>query len=211
MKKLKLTKIISSLLIAVSVLVLKPIGASAEWRSDSTGWWYTEGNSWVTGWRNISGSWYYFNSDGYMAHDTTIDGYYLNSSGAWGNNISNTYSKNDNVQIVNFADKNLEQAVRDKINKPTGILYKSDTDKITELNAIYRDIVDINGIQYLTNLQKLDLSCNQASNLSVLKELTNLKYLEFNKNQIKNINHQSLEVLYAALPNCRVFFNGGIE
>lgn len=62
----------------------------------------------VTGWQKISGDWYYFNpnSDGYkgimkrgwiydggnwyylyyngqMAHNTTIDGYYVNSSGAW--------------------------------------------------------------------------------------------------------------------------------
>ena len=62
----------------------------------------------VTGWQKINGDWYYFNpnSDGFkgimkrgwiydganwyylystgeMAHNTTIDGYYVNSSGAW--------------------------------------------------------------------------------------------------------------------------------
>lgn len=83
MKKLKLTKVIASSLIVASVLALNPIGASASWRQDSTGWWYTEGNSWSTGWRQINGSWYYFNSDGYMAHDTTIGGYKLDSNGAW--------------------------------------------------------------------------------------------------------------------------------
>ena len=83
MKKLKLTKVIASSLIVASVLALNPIGASAEWKQDTTGWWYTEGSSWATGWKLIDGNWYYFNSDGYMAHDTTIDGCKLGSDGAW--------------------------------------------------------------------------------------------------------------------------------
>lgn len=80
MKKLKL---ISVFLISVSVMGLNPIGASAAWKQDNSGWWYTENNSWATGWRNIDGKWYYFNSRGYMEHDTTIDDYYLDSTGAW--------------------------------------------------------------------------------------------------------------------------------
>ena len=40
-------------------------------------------SSWVTGWKLIDAKWYYFDSNGYMAKDTTIDGYYLNGSGAW--------------------------------------------------------------------------------------------------------------------------------
>lgn len=53
MKKLKLTKLISSALIAVSVVALNPIGVNAEWKSNSSGWWYTEGSGWATGWRLI--------------------------------------------------------------------------------------------------------------------------------------------------------------
>lgn len=83
MKKLTLTKVITSSLIAVSVIALNPIGASAEWKKNKEGWWYTEGDSWTTGWKQIDGKWYYFNSRGYTEHDKTIDGYYLDSSGAW--------------------------------------------------------------------------------------------------------------------------------
>jgi len=105
MKKVRLKKVIASYLIAVSLLALNPIGASAEtsktvaknvtdtitkdvrgeWKQNSTGWWYEEGSSWYTGWKLIDRNWYYFYSDGYMAKDTLIDGYYLNSSGAWTN------------------------------------------------------------------------------------------------------------------------------
>lgn len=69
-------------IVATSLLAFNPIGASAEWRQDSTGWWYSTGYSWYTGWKQINGKWYYFDYNGYMAHDTTIDGYQLGSDGA---------------------------------------------------------------------------------------------------------------------------------
>ena len=81
MKKLKLTKVIASTLVVASILALNPIGASASWKQDSNGWWNTEGNSWSIGWKQIDGKWYYFNSDGYMAHDTLVDGYYVGKDG----------------------------------------------------------------------------------------------------------------------------------
>ncbi|BCZ46276.1 hypothetical protein psyc5s11_23430 [Clostridium gelidum] len=103
MKKLKLTKIIANSLLIVSALALNPMGASAQWKQDSNGWWNTEGNSWSVGWRLIDGKWYYFEQDGYMktgwikydgrlyylntdgsmAHDTTIDGFTVGSDGKW--------------------------------------------------------------------------------------------------------------------------------
>ena len=91
MKKLKLIKVIASSLIVASALALNPIGASASWKSNSKGWWYTSGNSYYIGWKLIDKNWYYFYSDGYMAKDTTIDGYYLNSSGAWTNSTPSNY------------------------------------------------------------------------------------------------------------------------
>lgn len=66
MRKIKLTKVITSTLVIASVLALIPIGASAEWRQDSNGWWYTEGSSWVTGEKRIEGHDYYFEPNGYM-------------------------------------------------------------------------------------------------------------------------------------------------
>lgn len=81
MKKLKLKKIILGSLVVTSMLALNSVGASAEWKKDNTGWWYTEGNSWAKGWRLIDNKWYYFNTNGYMAHDTTIEGNTVNSNG----------------------------------------------------------------------------------------------------------------------------------
>ncbi|NFN94663.1 cell wall-binding protein [Clostridium botulinum] len=83
MKRIRLKKVIASALIVTSILALKPIGASAEWKNDNTGWWYSEGNSYSVGWKSIDGIWYYFYPNGYMAKDTTVDGCILSSSGAY--------------------------------------------------------------------------------------------------------------------------------
>jgi len=105
MKNLKLTKIIASTLVVASVLALNPIGASASWRQDSNGWWNTEGSSWSVGWRNIDKKWYYFNSNGYMAHDTIADGYKLGSDGSWiQNNTVNNNGYNQTIVTTALAD-----------------------------------------------------------------------------------------------------------
>jgi len=78
-------KSLASLAIVTSTIVMFPTTAHAEWKSDSTGWWYTtyfSSPSYAMGWKQIDSKWYYFNSDGYMAHDTTIDGYPIGGSGA---------------------------------------------------------------------------------------------------------------------------------
>lgn len=115
MEKSKLTKLIASPLIAISLLTLNPIGASAEWKQNSTGWWYTEGNSYATGWRLIDGKYYYFGDNGYMMHDTYVDGYKLGSDGAWVVSVpristtttTTTYASNAvNLQILHGLNTN---------------------------------------------------------------------------------------------------------
>ena len=55
------------------------------WVKDDGDWYYLGGDGAMrTGWQCVSGSWYYlFPSSGRMASDCYIDGYHLNSSGAW--------------------------------------------------------------------------------------------------------------------------------
>ncbi|AGX43461.1 putative cell wall binding repeat protein [Clostridium saccharobutylicum] len=53
--------------------------------SDNTWSYYVDGLQ-KTGWIYDNGNWYYCYSNGQMAHDTTIAGYYLGSNGAWTNN-----------------------------------------------------------------------------------------------------------------------------
>ncbi|WP_252229964.1 cell wall-binding protein [Clostridium sp. ZBS15] len=77
-------KLASSLLIVASVMAMTQLGVSAAWKSDSTGWWYTEANSYSTGWKQIDGFWYYFDDNGYMKTGWLQNGgkwYYLVPSG----------------------------------------------------------------------------------------------------------------------------------
>lgn len=102
MIKKHLNKIMVLGIICVSVLALNPIGVSAEWKlmqADQCDdlWWYSEGDSYATGWRLIDGNWYYFNNSGYMVTDKVIDGYHLNSSGVW---IENPISRERAVEIL---------------------------------------------------------------------------------------------------------------
>ena len=104
MKKLKLTKVIASSLIAASVLALNPIGVSAEWKLTSNGWqntdfyskptgWINSGGGWyykksdgsmATAWNKINDKWYYFSSDGLMASSKFVEGGYgFNSTSIW--------------------------------------------------------------------------------------------------------------------------------
>jgi hypothetical protein len=108
MKKLKLTKIIASTLITISVMMLNPIGANA-WDgrysvNQMTGstktvyadsyQWDNRNGSWICGdadlqqayyntWICTNGKWYYVNSNGWMVKNTWVNDYYVDDSGAW--------------------------------------------------------------------------------------------------------------------------------
>lgn len=86
MRRLKLKKIITMGLITTSILGITSIGANAEWKKDSVGWWYKNDNGvgYKTGWFQQGSTWYYFNNDGYMKTGWLQENgkwYYLASSG----------------------------------------------------------------------------------------------------------------------------------
>ena len=103
----KFKRLLASLMMVFSLLAITPVAAHAEWKSNDAGWWYTQGSSWTTGWKQIDGNWYYFYSDGYMAHDEYIGEYYLNSNGTWTtpatSNTSSVSNSNDKTQMVYVA------------------------------------------------------------------------------------------------------------
>lgn len=78
-------KILVGVLTTLSILSTSaPVIAHAEWNSNSNGWWYNQGSSWATGWNEIDGQWYYFDTNGYMKKGWLKDGanwYYLAPSG----------------------------------------------------------------------------------------------------------------------------------
>ena len=51
--------------------------------------------------------------------------------------------------VVTFNDKNLEKAVRDKIEKPSGDITKAELRSVTELNLWNENITDLQRIENL--------------------------------------------------------------
>ena len=83
----------TSVLILTIVMIISnfsgSVMADGGWKRDSSGWWYSTGNSYYKSqWALIDGNWYYFNSDGYMESDCYRDGCWLESNGAWNKSYS---------------------------------------------------------------------------------------------------------------------------
>lgn len=130
----KFKRLIASFITLMTFFAVTPMVANAEWKSDSKGWWYTEGNSWATGWKQINGDWYYFYSDGYMAHDTTVEGYYLNSNGTWISNQTNNTSANysSSNTYVDASGNGLIKGSKNKIYHVPGGKYYDKTTNVVQ-------------------------------------------------------------------------------
>ena len=59
-------------------------GYQGEWKSDSKGWWFEDTSGWYpqSQWLWINGKCYYFESDGYLATNKYVDGYWVGADGA---------------------------------------------------------------------------------------------------------------------------------
>ena len=108
-----------------------------------------------------------------------------------------TITMNDNYSItanfgeeeaVTFPDPNLEAAIREAIDKPTGSICPSDLKGLTSLDADQRNIADLTGLDHCTSLTYLNLRENQISDILPLTNLTNLTYLDLLVNQISDIS-----------------------
>jgi len=90
---------------------------------------------------------------------------------------------------VHFADANLKVAVEAQL----GISDPTPTDMLglISLNADRKNITDITGLEYATNLTSLWLEGNQLSDISSLSGLTNLRTLHLQNNQLSDISSLS--------------------
>ncbi len=49
------------------------------------------------------------------------------------------------AEIVDIPDANLEQAIRDELNKPTGEITKTDMERLTKFRVLAKGVKDITG------------------------------------------------------------------
>lgn len=77
------------------------------------------------------------------------------------------YSEKQSM-IIDFPDKGLENAIREYINMPEGDIHVGDVNKIKFLKVNYKNVSNLEGIQYLTYLEVLNLYHNEISDIRPL-------------------------------------------
>lgn len=92
----------------------------------------------------------------------------------------------ENPEVI-FGDENLERVVRDILDKEEGSIYASNVRNITALELIGENITNLEGLQYFTSLEKLDLEDNFVEDVSPLAELEKLTWLNLRNNEITNL------------------------
>lgn len=89
---------------------------------------------------------------------------------------------------VSIPDGNLEQAVRDALNKSSGDLTCKDMVALTELEIAGHAIENLEGLQSAVNLVSLDLRENAVIDIAPILGLVTLKDLALNRNPIVSIS-----------------------
>ncbi|MBF8983683.1 leucine-rich repeat domain-containing protein [Lutibacter sp. B2] len=98
-------------------------------------------------------------------------------------------------------DKQLERVIKNKIGVQDRALTVSDLEKVKNLDTDYKRIHNLEGIEYLKNLEVLDIYCGDIRNLEVLSSLGSLKKLYLSGvediSKLNKFNH--VEKLYVRL------------
>jgi len=89
---------------------------------------------------------------------------------------------------VLFVCPNLEAAIREAIERPTGDIYPSDLKGLTELDADDRRIGDLTGLEHCTSLTHLNLDYNRITDIWPLAGLTDLQDLRLGSNEISDVS-----------------------
>lgn len=86
-----------------------------------------------------------------------------------------------------FTDPIIDELIRGILAIPDDPIDPSVLENIAELNGSGKGIRDLDGLEYCTNLEVLDLGVNQISDISPLASLTKLERLSLDWNQIDDL------------------------
>ena len=90
---------------------------------------------------------------------------------------------------VYIPDPNLRAAIAEALGKSANaVITMEDMEGLRHLSTIDREIRDLTGLQFATNLTNIDLRSNVISDLSPLAGLTNLELLWFADNDVSDLS-----------------------
>ena len=85
------------------------------------------------------------------------------------------------AEVVHIPDANLEQVLRETLNVPPGTpITEAEMRQLTTLNAAARQITELTGLEYATNLTELRLGENPITDIRPFEHLTQLRFLRLN-------------------------------
>ncbi|MBK9936065.1 MAG: hypothetical protein IPP05_18550 [Cytophagaceae bacterium] len=136
---------------------------------------------------NINANTYTFNN---LEYNTAYTGKLVGKTLS-GDEEEATYSFSTLKEYILVPDPGLEQSLIDAGYDTEGIInqkmYKEDAPLVKKLEARQRNISNLTGISHFTNLEYLDLSINQISQID-LTQNTKLTYLNLGQNLLTNVN-----------------------
>jgi len=93
---------------------------------------------------------------------------------------------------VTIGDEQLEEALREEIGKEEGDLYEEDFEDMEELDLSGNNISNISDLVIIHNLQVLSLENNEIADISPLQELENLSEVNVEENPIESEDQQEI-------------------
>ena len=103
--------------------------------------------------------------------------------------------------VVHIPDQNLRAAIAESLGKsPNAPITAEEMEGLRNLDARNRDIHDLTGIQFATNLSLLNIQDNQVSDLSPIARLIELRHIFINNNPVSDMSSlrglTNLTILY---------------
>ena len=91
--------------------------------------------------------------------------------------------------VVHIPDPNLRAAIAESLGKsPNAPITVQEMGGLERFRATNRDVQDLTGLQFLTNVNHLDIRDNQISDLSPVAGLINLRELKLSRNSISDLS-----------------------
>ena len=92
--------------------------------------------------------------------------------------------------VVPIGEFDIYGAIREELKSKGDCITISDMKKLKKLDISYRNIENIQGMEYATNCTRLDLSNNQyLEDISPLNTLKKLKIVNLSNTAVKDIDH----------------------
>lgn len=97
------------------------------------------------------------------------------------------YTTAELAGVATFIDKNLENCIRKQLLNPNEKWISiSELKSIKELDLSGQNISNLDGIQYLSNLERINLIDNQITDFRLLEKLENLKEIEIGNEKVSS-------------------------